>query len=286
MKRKVYFDFFTSHSRINSNEEFETTADLIIGADGAHSIIRNAMQLTPLFEFAQTYIDHGYIELNIPPENGATMIPNHLHIWPRGTFMMIALPNGDDSWNVILFMPFAKFDALKTHERLLNFFEETFTDALDLFGRDELCNAFFKIKPSYLVSVKCSPYHCGKFLIVGDAAHAMVPFYGQGMNAGFEDCVVLKELLCRFDYEVPRVLQEFSSVRKEDACAICDLAMYNYVEMRDLVAKRSFYLRKAFDEFLHAIAPKLWIPLYNSVTFSGMRYADCKNNFQWQNQVG
>lgn len=243
------------------------------------------MQQLPLFEFNQTYIDDGYIELNIPPQRGAAMMPNHLHIWPRGTFMMIALPNGDDSWNVILFMPFAKFDALATREQLLKFFEETFADAVNLLGKEELCDAFFKIKPSYLVSIKCSPYHFGKCLIVGDAAHAMVPFYGQGMNAGFEDCVILKQLLRKYDYNVLRVLREFSATRKEDAFAICDLAMYNYVEMRDLVARRTFYVRKTVDEFLHVIMPKVWIPLYNSVTFSRMKYTECRRNLQWQDQV-
>lgn len=243
------------------------------------------MQQLPLFEFNQMYIDHGYIELNIPSERGLTMTANHLHIWPRGTFMMIALPNGDGSWNVILFMPFAKFNSLKTKEQLLCFFEETFTDALDLLGRKELCGAFFDLKPSYLISIKCSPYHYGKFLIIGDAAHAMVPFYGQGMNAGFEDCIILKELLCKHDCNITRVLQEFSLTRKEDAFAICDLAMYNYIEMRDLVARRRYYLRKSFDELLYSVFPKVWVPLYNSVTFSRMRYIECRRNFQWQNQV-
>lgn len=256
-----------------------------MGADGAQSVIRRAMQQLPLFEFSQTYIDHGYIELNISPEKGVTMTPNHLHIWPRGTFMMIALPNGDDSWNVILFMPFEKFEALITRQQLLAFFEDVFTDGLELLGREELCDAFFQIKPSHLVSIKCSPYHYGKCVIIGDAAHAMVPFYGQGMNAGFEDCMILMDLLRRGNYNIPRILQEFSVTRREDAQAICELAMYNYIEMRDLVARRSFYARKAFDELLYSLIPSVWVPLYNSVTFSRMRYGKCKRNLQWQNEV-
>lgn len=213
------------------------------------------------------------------------MTPNHLHIWPRGTFMMIALPNGDDSWNVILFMPFEKFEVLTRREKLLDFFQETFADALGLLGGEELCEAFFKIKPSHLVSIKCSPYHYGKCVIIGDAAHAMVPFYGQGMNAGFEDCVILWELLKKFNCDTNRAVSEFTAVRRDDAHAICDLAMYNYVEMRDSVTKKSFYARKWFDDFLYAYIPSVWVPLYNSVTFSRMRYTECKSNLQWQNQV-
>lgn len=257
-----------------------------MAADGAHSTIRNAMQYLPLFEFSQTYIDHGYIELKIPSKKGVTMTPNHLHIWPRGNFMMIALPNINRSWNVILFMPFAMFSKLATKRELLAFFEETFTDALDLLGREELCNVFFNLKPSHLVSIKCNPYHYGRCLLVGDAAHAMVPFYGQGMNAGFEDCIILKELLHKHDFDVVKVLQQFSAIRKDDAYAICDLAMYNYMEMRDLVARRSFHLRKIWDEFLFAVAPKVWTPLYHSVTFSRMRYSECHRSLQWQDQVG
>lgn len=243
------------------------------------------MQQKPLFEFNQTYIDHGYIELNIPSENGGKMISNHLHIWPRGDFMMIALPNSDDSWNVILFMPFTMFSTIKTEQELLDFFKNTFTDALELLGKENVCETFFKVKPSHLVSIKCNPYHCGRILLIGDAAHAMVPFYGQGMNAGFEDCVILKNLLQSYNYNTVEVLEEFSKKRKIDAYAICDLAMYNYTEMRDLVAKRSFHLRKSCDEFLYGIFPKIWTPLYYSVTFSQMRYSECIDCLQWQNQV-
>lgn len=271
--------------RIDTNEQFETTADIILAADGAHSTIRNVMQQQPLFELNQTYIDHGYIELTIPSERGAKMTPNHLHIWPRGNFMMIALPNGDESWNVILFMPFKIFSTLTTQEQLLNFFESTFTDALELLDGKQLCEVFFKIKPSYLVSIKCHPYHYGRFLLIGDAAHAMVPFYGQGMNAGFEDCILLREVLYECDFNVLKALEQFSVRRKDDAYAICDLAMYNYVEMRDLVTKQWFYLRKILDELLYAVVPKIWVPLYYSVTFTRMRYSDCKRSQQWQNQV-
>lgn len=199
--------------------------------------------------------------------------------------MMIALPNSDTSWNVILFMPFAMFSTLKTKAQLLNFFEQTFSDALEFLGAEALCVTFFKTKPSHLVSIKCNPYHHGRFLLIGDAAHAMVPFYGQGMNAGFEDCLILVELLRKYDHNLIKALEVFSAERKDDAHAVCDLAMYNYVEMRDLVAKRWFHLRKSCDEVLYAVVPKFWEPLYHSVTFSRMRYVHCKRSQEWQNQV-
>nr|CAD7195581.1 unnamed protein product [Timema douglasi] len=226
------------------------------------------------FDYSQRYIEHGYLELCIPPtEDGEfAMEQNYLHIWPRGTFMMIALPNQDRSWTVTLFMPFHKFDSLDTPEKLVEFFKECFPDAVALIGQDQLVKDFFATRPSSLVSVKvrdiprggkstlnrdlnldlpiigslaccessaldhvateCKPYHIGRTaLIIGDAAHAMVPFYGQGMNAGFEDCRILDELMERYNDDLSLVLPEFSQTRNEDAEAICDLAMYNYIEV-------------------------------------------------------
>lgn len=157
---------------------------------------------------------------------------NYLHIWPRGEFMMIALPNQDCSWTVTLFMPFAKFKALDTPENLVKFFDKYFPDSVPLLGEKKLCKDFFRTAPSPLVSIKCNPYHVGtKALIIGDAAHAMVPFYGQGMNAGFEDCFILNMLMDYHKGNLERVLEDFTKRRNKDAHAICDLAMYNYTEV-------------------------------------------------------
>jgi len=214
------------------------------------------------------------------------MPANYLHIWPRGQFMMIALPNQDKSFTVTLFMPTATFNTITDPASLKSFFMEHFPDSLDLIGRDRLVKDYFSTKPAALVSVKCNPYHWSdKVLIMGDAAHAMVPFYGQGMNCGMEDVVVLDEMMRRHPGDRLSAFRDYSAHRNPDAEAICDLAMYNYVEMRDLVAKRSFLIRKKLDNLLYWLMPTVWIPLYTSVTFSRNRYSQCISNKRWQDDL-
>jgi kynurenine 3-monooxygenase len=216
----------------------------------------------------------------------------------------------DKTWTVTLFMPFVNFNEIKSPAELLEFFKKYFPDSIKLIGEERLIKDFFKIKPQSLVMVKvctvyhaiickrkeflingfcqlqCQPYHVtSKVLLMGDAAHAMVPFYGQGMNAGFEDCTVLSELFNKHGSDVHKILAEFSETRWENAHAICDLAMYNYIEMRDLVTKRSYLMRKFVDEFLYRLLPNTWMPLYNSVSFSHMPYKKCIDNRKWQDKV-
>ncbi|KAI5638533.1 FAD binding domain-containing protein [Phthorimaea operculella] len=274
--------------KTESNETVRVSADLTIGADGAFSAVRKAMMKQPLFDYSQKYIEHGYLELCIPAdENGGFQMPaNYLHIWPRGEFMMIALPNQDCSWTVTLFMPFEKFKSIENEEKLIAFFTQYFPDSIPLIGRQKLVEDFFAGKPSPLVAVKCRPYHVeDKALIIGDAAHAVVPFYGQGMNAGFEDCTILDQLFEKHNDNLRNVLEEFSATRWEDTFAISDLAMYNYIEMRDLVTRPSYRLRKAVDDFIFWLVPDFWVPLYNSVTFTTMPYNQCVRNRHWQNKV-
>ncbi|XP_049866966.1 kynurenine 3-monooxygenase [Pectinophora gossypiella] len=274
--------------KTDTKETIPVTADLIIGADGAFSAVRRAMMKQPLFDYSQQYIEHGYLELCIPAdEHGGFQMPaNYLHIWPRGEFMMIALPNQDCSWTVTLFMPFTNFKMIYSEENLLEFFEKYFPDAIPLIGKDKLVQDFFAGKPLPLVAVKCRPYHVSdKALIIGDAAHAVVPFYGQGMNAGFEDCTILDQLFQKHQENLRAILEEFSLTRWEDTFAISDLAMYNYIEMRDLVTRPSYRLRKAVDDMIFWLFPSLWVPLYNSVTFTTMPYSRCVENRQWQNKV-
>ncbi|KAJ0180371.1 hypothetical protein K1T71_003775 [Dendrolimus kikuchii] len=274
--------------KTDTNQDVDVNADLIIGADGAFSAVRKAMMKQPLFDYSQTYIEHGYLELCIPAdESGGFQMPaNYLHIWPRGEFMMIALPNQDCSWTVTLFMPFTNFQNLDTEDKLIEFFEKYFPDSIPLIGKKKLIEDFFIGKPSPLVAVKCRPYHvANKALLIGDAAHAVVPFYGQGMNAGFEDCTLLDQLFQKHKDDLVSILEEFSKTRWQDTFAISDLAMYNYIEMRDLVTRPSYRVRKAMDDIVFWLLPNFWVPLYNSVTFSTMPYSQCVKNRQWQDKV-
>ncbi|XP_042221754.1 kynurenine 3-monooxygenase-like isoform X2 [Homarus americanus] len=271
-----------------TKEELHVEADLLIGCDGAYSSMRKEMMKRPHFNYSQQYIPHGYMELCIPatPDNEFAMPPNYLHIWPRGKYMMIALPNQDKSWTVTLFMPFEIFDELTTPEILLDFFKENYPDAVDLIGRDKLVRDFFANKALPMISVKCSPYHIGSTsLIMGDAAHAMVPFYGQGMNCGMEDCVVFDELLELYNDDLSQVLPAYTKQRNPDAEAIVDLAMYNYIVMRDLVNSKLFLLRKKWDDLLSSLFPRTWTPLYTMVTFTRVRYHLCIANKEWQDRV-
>ncbi|XP_035685703.1 kynurenine 3-monooxygenase-like [Branchiostoma floridae] len=265
---------FTNRWDRNGGEDVEVRTDLIMGNDGAYSAIRKHMVKRPRFNYSQEYIPHGYMELTVPPHNGEfAMAVNYLHIWPRNEYMMIALPNQDKSFTLTLFMPFDMFDQLKTGDDVLQFFLEKFPDSVPLIGEESLKETYFRLPPLPLVSVKCSPYHVSdKAVIMGDAAHAMVPFYGQGMNCGFEDCLVFDEILEDLNNDLSKALPKFSVYRSPDAHAICDLAMYNYIEMRKSVNSRWFLMRKKVDSFLHAIMPSIFIPLYTMVSFTRIRY--------------
>ncbi|XP_078672663.1 kynurenine 3-monooxygenase-like isoform X1 [Branchiostoma floridae x Branchiostoma belcheri] len=258
----------------NGGEDVEVTTDLIMGNDGAYSAIRKHMVKRPRFNYSQEYIPHGYMELTVPPHNGEfAMAINYLHIWPRNEYMMIALPNQDKSFTLTLFMPFDMFEQLKTGDDVVKFFMEKFPDSVPLIGEESLKETYFRLPPLPLVSVKCFPYHVSdKAVIMGDAAHAMVPFYGQGMNCGFEDCLVFDEIMEKLDSDLSKVLPEYSMYRSPDAHAINDLAMYNYIEMRKSVNSRWFLMRKKVDAFLHAIMPRVFIPLYTMVSFTRIRY--------------
>ncbi len=244
--------------------------DLIIGADGAYSAVRGAFQITDRFNYSQNYIDHGYKELHIPPGHAGSFQfeKNALHIWPRESFMMIALPNPDGSFTVTLFFPFAgnpSFNQLKTDAEVSMFFESTFPDVVKLMP--SLLEDYNANPTSSLVTVRCYPWVKNNTLLIGDAAHAIVPFFGQGMNAGFEDCRILNDMLTRHDDNWVKVLPEFQQERKKDADAIAQLALENFVEMRDLVADVDFLLRKKIEAKLHQLYPARWIPLYSMVTF-------------------
>jgi kynurenine 3-monooxygenase len=223
-------------------------------------------------DFEQHYVKHGYKELSIlPDKHGAAKLPvNYLHIWPREKFMLIALPNQDNSFTVTLFYPYEELLAIKTKDQIVGLFQAHFPDALELIGKEALVKAFLGNPSAPLVTVKLSKYHYkDKLLLLGDAIHAMVPFYGQGMNAGFEDCRLFAELLDKMGTDdLGKVFESFTTGRVADAHAICELALYNYLEMSTLVASRWFLAKRWFYSWLHWAAPSTIIPLYTMVSFS------------------
>jgi kynurenine 3-monooxygenase len=258
------------NTSLTVNSKQLTDFDFMIGADGAFSAVRGAMQFTDRFDFSQNYIEHGYKELHIPAgANGAFRLEkNALHIWPRESFMMIALPNPDGSFTCTLFFPFegtTSFNTLKTNAEVDIFLRTTFPDAVALMpdALTDFCNN----PTSSLVTVKCFPWVRNNTLLIGDAAHAVVPFYGQGMNAGFEDCRVLNELLDQYSDDWKKVFPEYQLSRKPNTDAIAELALDNFIEMRDLVADAEFLLRKKIEAKIHSLYPDRWIPLYSMVTF-------------------
>jgi kynurenine 3-monooxygenase len=254
----------------------------VVGADGAFSAVRARMMRRGRFNYAQTYLEHGYKELTIPAANdgGYRMEPNALHIWPRRDFMMIALPNPDRTFTCTLFLRHERaeysFEHLTSPEAVSSFFRTHFSDAVphltDL-------NAEFAANPiGDLAYVKCHPYNHGdRTVLIGDAAHSVVPFYGQGMNAAFEDCRIFDELLERHGVaNVGDAIHEFSDSRKDDADAICDLAVYNFHVMRDYVADPTFLARKQLEHVLEEAFPETYRSLYGMVSFSNIPYADAK----------
>lgn len=266
-------------------------SDLLFGADGAFAASRLNMQLSnDRFEYNQHYIEAGYKELIIPAgANGEFLIEkNALHIWPRGSFMMIALPNIDGNFTCTLFLPFEgekSFANLKTPEQIKLFFETEFPDAVPLMPT--LVNDFMNNPTSSLVTVKCFPWSFdNKIGLIGDAAHAIVPFFGQGMNCGFEDCVVLNELIEKHKEDWNKIFPEYQTLRKPDADAIADLAIMNFTEMRDKTADPQFLLQKKIEARFSEKYPDKWIPLYSMVTYSPkIRYSEALREGQKQENI-
>jgi len=281
-------------AHFENTETHKTTAvqsDLLFGSDGAFAASRLNMQLSSdRFEYNQHYISAGYKELIIPPgPNGEFMIEkNALHIWPRGSFMMIALPNTDGNFTCTLFFPFEgekSFASIKTRDDVEKFFKEEFPDAVPLMPT--LLDDYMNNPTSSLVTVKCFPWTFDeKIALIGDAAHAIVPFYGQGMNCGFEDCVVLNELIDKHKESWPAILEEYQTLRKPDADAIADLAVMNFVEMRDKTGDPKFLLQKKIEANFSSKHPDKWIPLYSMVTYSPhIRYSTALKNGLKQEEI-
>ena len=274
----------------NETGKLTVRGDAVIGVDGAFSAVRASMQQNiDNFQYDESYLAHGYKELTIPPgpNDSWQMEKNALHIWPRRSFMMIALPNPDGSFTCTLFWEFEgprSFAITKTEDDVRRFFDEEFPDAVPLMPT--LLEDFKNNPTGSLVTIRCAPwYYRDRVCLLGDAAHAVVPFYGQGMNAAFEDCVVLDECLEKFPNNRERVFAEYFSRRKENADALADLAIGNFVEMRDKTVSRTFRAKKKLDHFLEAALPGMYLPLYTMVTFTRVPYAQAARRARLQDRI-
>jgi kynurenine 3-monooxygenase len=283
---------FESPQPLNSStsQRVAASGDAIIGVDGAFSAVRQAMQKRlPDFQYDESYLAHGYKELTIPPapEGSWRMEKEALHIWPRKSFMMIALPNPDGSFTCTLFWEFKgprSFETTTSDDDVRRFFDEEFPDAVPLMPT--LLEDYRENPTGALVTIRCSPWsYKDKVALVGDAAHAVVPFYGQGMNAAFEDCVVLDECLAQFPADRARAFAEYFSRRKGNADALADLAVQNFVEMRDKTASRLFRAKKKLDHFLEGVLPGTYLPLYTMVTFTRIPYAAAARRARLQDRI-
>ena len=263
--------------------------DIVFGADGAFSRIRHRMQRQSMFDYSQEFLPIGYKELNIPANTDGThkLDKNSFHIWPRGEYMLIALPNLDGSFTCTLFMPFEgenSFTSLKNIDSVVSFFEKNLPDTIDVIPK--LAEDFFKNPTSTLVTMKCFPWtYKDKVALIGDASHAIVPFYGQGMNAGFEDITVLNEMIEKYGDDWEAIFSEYQKSRKPNADAIAELSYRNFIEMSSKTADENFLLQKKIEKLFSDRYPEKWIPLYSRVTFSDRPYTEALAIGDYQNEI-
>jgi kynurenine 3-monooxygenase len=262
-----------------NNKTIEHKSDVVFASDGAFSAVRyNGFQKIDRFDFSQDYIDDGYREILLPAnEDGSYKLDkNALHIWPRGEFMLIALANEDGSFTCTLFMPFENhefsFDKLKTRDDVDKFFKNVFPDFYAIMP--DVADQWENHPLSSLAIMRCYPWTSQKVALMGDAAHATVPFYGQGMNASMEDCYVMGQLMKKHNENWEEVFKEYQVVRKPNGDALQDLSVHNYKVMRDLVADPDFLLKKKFEHRIHDLYPDRYLSLYSMVSFSNIPYAE------------
>ena len=291
-KKKAWFEAMdkTNNAASNRPKEIEVGFDLLIGADGAHSATRYHMMKFARMDYHQEYIDCLWCEFTMPPTKAGDFCisPNHLHIWPAGSFMFIALPNLDKSFVCTLFGPVDLFSKLERgpDQELISTFNQYFPGVTTHIQPDDLVSQFKRNPHLPLINIKCSPHHFSdSVVIVGDAANAMVPFYGQGMNAGLESVRVLFSKLDEVS-NTSEALAAYTAERTRDVHAIADLAIANYIEMRSSVTSPLYKLRKYVEESLDKYWPWLgWATQYSRVSFSSMRYSDVIKRSKKQKHV-
>ena len=285
-------DFETARTvfKVNRKHEVTVEADYLFAADGANSKVRRLAHDLPRFSYSQTYMPQSYIELHIPADADGShrLEKNALHIWPRKDFMLIALPNPDGTFTCTLFLNHSgdpSFESLQERPQVQAFFASNFADAMDYL--EDPVDTFMEKTASPLFLVQVFPWSFNRKVgLIGDAAHAIVPFYGQGMNCGFEDCAELNRLIDVHDHNWDAIFPAYENARKPNGDAIAELSKRNFVEMSDLSGDRRFQIRKMIEAKFSARFPELWTPLYSMVTFSpDVPYADALRVGDEQNRV-
>jgi kynurenine 3-monooxygenase len=273
---------------MGNDTEITHQANIAIGTDGAASELRYAMQRKGRFNYRQDFIEHGYKEIDIPAgtDGSFKLEKNALHIWPRKDFMLIALPNPEGNFTCTLFFDMEgelSFNSINTREKADGFFKQYFPDLIEL--APDYLDQYMNNPVGILGIVRCAPWNYkSSSLLLGDAAHAIVPFYGQGMNCGFEDCSELMEMLDEKQENWNEIIPAIAQKRKPNADAIADLALFNFIEMRDKTADPRFILQKKMEGEIQKRHPEKWIPLYSMVSFSHTPYAEAWRIGQAQNE--
>jgi kynurenine 3-monooxygenase len=268
----VDFENATAVFDVQGGNRATVEADYLFGADGAHSKVRRLAHNLPRFSYSQTYMPQSYIELNIPAnaDGSHRLEKNALHIWPRKDFMLIALPNPDGTFTCTLFLNYSgepSFESLQKRDDVERFFNENFGDAME--HLEDPVDTFMGKTAAPLFLVHVFPWSFNRKVgLIGDAAHAIVPFYGQGMNCGFEDCAELNRLIATHDHDWAAIFPAYENARKPNGDAIAELSKRNFIEMSDLSGDRMFQLRKKIEAKFSGHYPELWTPLYSMVTFS------------------
>ena len=286
----VDFESATATFKVKNDKEFVIEADYVFGADGAYSKVRRLAHNLPRFSYSQTYMPQCYIELNIPanPDGSHKLEKNALHIWPRKDFMLIALPNPDGTFTCTLFLNYSgdpSFESLRGRSAVEAFFRTNFADAMEYL--EDPVNVFMEKTAAPLFLVQVFPWSFNRKVgLIGDAAHAIVPFYGQGMNCGFEDCAELDALITKHDHDWDQIFPAYENARKPNGDAIAELSKRNFVEMSDLSGDSKFQLRKMIEAKFSMRFPQLWTPLYSMVTFSpDVPYSEALRIGDEQNKV-
>ena len=290
--RLVDIDFESAATtfKVENARELTVESDFVFGADGAHSKVRRQAHNLPRFSYSQNYMPQCYIELNMAANADGThqLEKNALHIWPRKDFMLIALPNSDGTFTCTLFMNYSgepSFESLRERSAIEAFFDRNFTDAMAYL--ENPVDVFMEKTAAPLFLVQVFPWSFNRKVgLIGDAAHAIVPFYGQGMNCGFEDCAELDALITQYDHDWARIFPAYENARKPNGDAIAELSKRNFVEMSDLSGDQNFQLRKKIEAKFSSQFPELWTPLYSMVTFSpDVPYSEALRIGDEQNKV-